>query len=130
MELIVIGQPVPKGRPRFDGRRAGNPAYTEDRTAAYEGEVRALAYNVNRVPIAKGMPVRLRVTFILRGEATSTPDLVNLAASIADALQGVWYEDDSQIVELQCRKRQGKHPRAIIGVEQVEWSDEYDNRVQ
>lgn len=39
MELTVEGQPVPKARPRFTGKRA----YTEDRTAAYEGEVRSLA---------------------------------------------------------------------------------------
>ena len=118
MQLIVIGQPVPKARPRFTSQRR-HTAYTPERTAAYEEEVRSLAYNVNRVPLPKGTPLRLRVTFVLRGKATSTPDLVNLAASIADALQGVWYDDDSQIVELQCRKRQGRHPRAIIGVEEL-----------
>ena len=117
MELTVEGQPVPKARPRYTDKRGRERHYTEERTAAYEGEVRALAYNVNRVPLAKGLPVRLRVTFVVKGEATSTPDLVNLASSIADALQGVWYENDSQVVELQCRKRKGRHPRAMIMVE-------------
>ncbi|MBA7686737.1 hypothetical protein ES703_95192 [subsurface metagenome] len=85
-----------------------------------------MAYNVNPVPIAKGVPVRLRVTFVVKGDPTSTPDLVNLASSIADALQRVWYEDDSQIVELQCRKRKGRHPRAQIWVEALPQIPEVD----
>lgn len=119
MELIVEGQPVPKARPRVTYRQGKVWAYTLDQVRAYQEEVRMLAFNMRERVIPRDTPVRLRVTFILKGKETSRPDVVNLAATIADALEGVWYEDDSQIAELQCRKRQGPHPRAIITVEAI-----------
>ena len=123
MELMVVGQPVPKSRPRVTYRKGRAWAYSEQPLVDYQDAVRALAFSKRQTDggsiIPKGVPVRLRVSFILKGKQTSKPDLVNLVATIADALEGVWYDDDSQITELQCRKRQGKHPRVMITVEQV-----------
>lgn len=119
MEIVVVGQPVPKARPRvtYKGGRAW--AYTPKEVRDYQQLVASLAFNerAGRDLIPRDIPVRLRVTFVLQGKGTSRPDLVNLASAIADALEGVCYEDDAQIAELQCRKRQGDHPRAMISVE-------------
>jgi len=119
MEIVVVGQPVPKARPRVTYRGGRAWAYTPNQVRDYQQFVKSLAFNARagRDLIPRDIPVRLRLTFILQGKGISRPDLVNLASAIADALEGVWYEDDAQITELQCRKRQGDHPRTMISVE-------------
>ena len=47
------------------------------------------------------------------------PDADNLAKAIKDAMRGVVYKDDSQIVELIVRKQYGDPPRVVIAVEEI-----------
>ena len=46
--------------------------------------------------------VRVEITNFFYGAA---PDLDNMAKPILDALKGVLYDDDSQVSDLVCRKR-------------------------
>ena len=80
-----------------------------------------LARTTNQEKIPVGTPVRMRVTFTLEKKPTDTPDIVNLVALIADTLEGVWYDNNSQIVELQCRKVMGDHAKAYITVDELIW---------
>lgn len=48
---------------------------------------------------------------------TTKPDVDNLAKAVTDAMNGVVYEDDSQIVELVCGKYYGAEPRVMVTVD-------------
>ena len=48
------------------------------------------------------------------------PDIDNVAKAILDALNGVVYKDDNQIVELHIKKLYSDEPRVIVKIEGVE----------
>ena len=49
---------------------------------------------------------------------TSTPDVDNLAKFVLDALNKVLFEDDSQVVELNCKKLFGE-PRTTVRLTEI-----------
>jgi Holliday junction resolvase RusA-like endonuclease len=49
-------------------------------------------------------------------EPTAPPDIDKLARAVLDALTGIVYDDDSQVIELQATKRFDTHPHATIEV--------------
>jgi len=109
-ELTVEGNPIPKGRPRVvDGH-----AYTPQATRDYEALVRdAAALKWAQEPM-KG-PLSIQVTFY-RADRRRV-DYDNLAKTVTDALQGIVYCDDSQIVSALINKRIGcDRPRMEIAV--------------
>lgn len=82
-------------------------------------------------PIMFGGPVRLRIGFYLprpkslkRSETMhqKAPDLDKLVRSVGDALTGVLWNDDKQVVDLRAVKRYtaiGVPPHAVIAVDAV-----------
>lgn len=50
---------------------------------------------------------------------TKRPDLDNLIKSIKDAMNGVWYKDDSQVVSLVAEKRWSMQPRIETIIEVI-----------
>lgn len=48
---------------------------------------------------------------------TTKPDCSNLVKNIEDVMNGIFYEDDKQIVELVVRKFYSKNPRWVISLE-------------
>lgn len=76
-------------------------------------------------------PVRLLVVFYLArpkslgrrvAHHTTRPDLDKLTRSVGDALTGVMWNDDSQVVDLQVRKRYAPPdtaPHAVITVQRA-----------
>ncbi len=73
-------------------------------------------------PAGKNVPIRLTAAFFFKGDPirdkTSKPDLDRLLRAIGDALTGVLWADDSQVVEIQGMKFYGD-PRVEIRVEEV-----------
>lgn len=77
---------------------------------AWAAKLASLARKAMQVPmIEKGVPVRLNCTFFLprpasqrgkkrRERPTGTPDLSNLYYAVENALKGICYHDDSQVV--------------------------------
>ncbi len=113
LEFKIIGQPVPKGRPRFF--RAGGlvGAYTPKKTRSWESIVRGQAVSYRPKYLWEG-PIIMTLTFMMpRPKSlpkkiihhTKKPDLDNLAKSIKDALQGIIYRTDSQVVILNLEKK-------------------------
>ena len=117
----VEGIPVAKGRPRF--KRVGNfvQTYTPNKTATWEEIVRQAAKNAMGTTDLLETPVTMALYFrlpmpqswskkrkegALKGlEApTKKPDWDNLGKSVSDALNGVIFKDDSQIVSAHVRK--------------------------
>ena len=117
----VEGIPVAKGRPRF--KRVGNfvQTYTPNKTATWEETVRQAAKNAMGTTDLLETPVTMALYFrlpmpqswskkrkegVLKGlEApTKKPDWDNLGKAVSDALNGVIFKDDSQIVSAHVRK--------------------------
>lgn len=51
---------------------------------------------------------------------TTRPDATKLLRGVEDALRGVFYRDDAQIVDQHVRKEWGEPARAVVKVEQLE----------
>ena len=119
MEFKIIGKVQAKQRPRFYNGRV----YTQKQTINYEqlvkgtfeeyskiynwkpltGAVRAEIDVFIKVPKSDSKKIKDRkIKGVIR--PTITPDTDNLAKSILDALNGLAYSDDKQVVELEVRK--------------------------
>ena len=121
--FVIEGRVQPKQRPRvFRNRYTGKTqTITPEKTVEYENKVRsayiaehgdrkftgALQMTLNvYVKIPKGTSKKNREKMLI-GEilpVTRTGDIDNLVKAVADALNGVAYDDDSQIVEATVRK--------------------------
>lgn len=124
--------PVPKGRPKFSKIGGFVRTYTPKKTSDYEAQVKAIAQNAMtrepletplsaflyfRLPIPRSYPKK-RVAACLSGSERpiKKPDLDNLAKSVLDALNGVVYKDDSQLVSLHITKVYDHNPGVDIMV--------------
>lgn len=125
--ICVPGEPVGKGRPRVAMRGHRPSMYTPQKTADYEAKIREEGEKVMRACGRNELrgPLQLDLTITLgiptsyskkRTEACSrgsempikVPDWDNVAKAVCDALNGVVWEDDKQIVDAVVRKRYGE----------------------
>ena len=140
MTLIVTfeveGDPVPKGRPRFARRGQFVQTYTDAKTIDYETHVAMKA----RQAIGASEPLQGALTVFLYLRYTIPPsyskkrkeaclngveypkkiDIDNVYKSITDAMNGIVYTDDSQIVEAHIKKVYAKSAGANIMVQECE----------
>ena len=115
--LEIPGPPVPKERPRKG--RYGN-FYTPEKTQNYERIIR-LAF-IMKYPTHK--PWTGPVSMIVRAQMkapTARPDGSNILKLIEDALNGLVYRDDAQIIDARILKVkvEGQAQRAMIHVEEI-----------
>ena len=137
MEQIAFAfpfEPVAKGRPRF--KVCGNfvQAYTPGKTKIFERQV-AEYYKTaaSGKKFEKGKPIVVSITFgmkipvslpkkakaeMLEGarQHIVKPDLDNLAKAVLDALNGVAWYDDAQIVELHIGKKYVQSPHVFLSI--------------
>ena len=106
LSVWVPGRPVPKPRP---SRAKAGHYYTPD--TGYEELVAGRWIEAHgKDPIPADVPVSLTLGFFFK-RVSRRPDIVNLIMAVCDALQGVAYEDDGQIVHLQAQKLQSSPPQ-------------------
>lgn len=128
-QFTVYGRAVPKARPRVT--KSGH-TYTPKTTKEYEARVQEAyrkRYGMDMFPDKTPLAMLVEFSYTppkswskvkrekaIRREVfpTSRPDVDNLLKSIEDALNGVAYRDDSQIVALTSRKVYGKEDKAKI----------------
>lgn len=130
LQFTVPGEPRGKGRPRFGNGRT----YTDAKTVAYERLIAGQAAAAMPCP-ATELPVYVRVD-IYKGvpkswpmwrrkralealEIPGKPDLDNVAKAVLDALNGVAYADDTQVVRLVVQKAYSLDPRLEVTVQEV-----------
>ena len=133
--ITIPGEMRGKGRPRFSGRGGFVRAYTDHKTASAETWVRACAIEQAGMQPLDG-PVALGITIAVeipaswpkkrRADAlagavfpTSKPDLDNCLKLIADALNGITWRDDKQIVRVECRKHYAERAQTVLTVAEV-----------
>jgi Holliday junction resolvase RusA-like endonuclease len=118
--FTILGEPISKARARTTSQGGKTWSYNPERSKGYASMITVLMRNKRQLgliqKIEKPNPVRLRLHFFVSSKATSTPDIVNLAAQIADALEEICYDNDSQIVDLACKKSKSNKPRVLIEV--------------
>lgn len=121
MELCIPGACVPKGRPRVTFQHGKAMAYTPKRTREYAKLAKAVVISQMNEDgyeiIPRDKPVRVLLEFYLHRKITAVPDVANLQAQLLDVLEGICYENDSQVVEVLSRKIKGDLPMTRIIVE-------------
>jgi len=127
-QFWVEGEPRPKGSPRVSGRGRGRKAYVAENPAekAWERSVGWMARAEWKGDPLEG-PVSLELHFYLprRGKLTAAkkPDLDKLARAVLDALSGIVYRDDAQVVALGLRKRISPEGSGGVSIEVREASE-------
>ena len=119
VHFIIPGRPVGKGRPRFT--RNGH-CWTPDKTVSYERDIKLSywsTYGHRKYEADKALAVEIILYYprpknmakykrlmaqkgVLR--PTVKPDVDNVIKAILDALNGVAFDDDRQIVQIECEK--------------------------
>lgn len=138
--LVMTIEPKPKERPRVT-MVAGHPKiYTPRATQEYEKAISDAWKKENgllpftgpvTVRIVLGMKIpksaskaKIRKMLDRQIRPTVKPDVDNCAKSILDALNGIAYVDDNQIVSLSARKYYTDMPKVLIKVS--EWVPEVE----
>jgi len=130
----IPGDPVPKGRPRFARRGTFVQTYTDSKTLEYEtlvgfkarqaigaseplkGHLTVFLYLRYAVPASYS---KKRTEACLNGlEYPKRVDLDNCYKSITDAMNGIVYADDSQIVEAHIMKCYSLEPGANVMIQE------------
>lgn len=131
IKLTIPGQPCAKQRPRV----VNGHAYTPEKTVNYETLVKELYIMQNhRQQLAGALQMTVKAYFeipksqsqknrwLMRtGEIrpTKKPDWDNIGKIISDALNGLAYHDDSQIVDAVVEKYYSIEPRVEIQIEEI-----------
>lgn len=129
--FFVPGDPQGKGRPR-DNTKTG-VHYTPSRTKAYERLIKTYFLCAGgSMLFPEGSPVALEVIAFFAipksfakwrrkaiedgavGYVMKKPDFDNIEKVVADALNGLAYHDDAQIVGARCRKIYGVRPGLLV----------------
>lgn len=142
LTITIPGEPIGKGRPKFS--RAAGRAYTPAKTVNAEAFVKSEAVRQVGQVCLEG-PLKLRLVAVcsvpaswskkkqaaaLAGEVlpTGKPDLDNIAKLYADALNGILWRDDSQIVGMELRKVYGEHPQTLLVVETLDGARQIERK--
>ena len=134
MTIVIPGEPVGKQRPRVVRNGGVTRTYTPEKTASYENLVKVeYERQAHGEHYPSGTPVSMKITacfalnkgdskrkrdYKLRGviRPTKKPDIDNVIKVIADALNGLAYDDDSQIVTAKVYKVFGETPSVTVTI--------------
>jgi len=125
----VPGQPEGKGRPRATTINGHARMYTPAKTECYErriwasyresgggmmhGDLQMTIVAVRKIP--ESLSGKKKAD--LRGRpCRSKPDIDNIIKVLCDALNGVAYQDDSQVVAVTAEKRWGDEPHVWVEI--------------
>lgn len=132
-EFTVEGNPVGKSRPRW----GNGHMYTPKLTSQYEQLIKSYfyeKYGMAQKPLVAPVGVRLKIVYpipvstskansrkMLSGvtAAVCKPDLDNVIKIVLDALNGIAYKDDSDIIAVSATKEYGKVPRVEIQIQEI-----------
>lgn len=131
MTFSVPGQPRGKGRPRFT--RTGH-SYTPKETVAYETQIRDAFKASGQKQIEGPVRVFIKVYMAIPASApkckreamrlniirpTKKPDIDNVIKVVLDALNGLAYADDKNVVYVGASKWYAEEPSLEIVIEEV-----------
>ena len=126
----LYGEPVAQGRPRFSNRGGHVRAYDPKKSRDYKTLVREAAEAVApdepttgafRVDIYVYRPIPKSFSKVKRLQAiegeiypTTRPDTDNYVKGVLDAINGLFWHDDSQIVFISANKLYSETPKILV----------------
>lgn len=132
----VYAEPQGKARPRFSRAKNGVVTFTPQKTRDFEQLVKdTYLARFHDEPSEKALGVFIKARFTIpkswskkkqeqakKGELypTKKPDADNIAKAICDALNGIAYKDDSQIVDLKVEKRFAEQGSIGVLIQELE----------
>ena len=137
--FTVPGKPQGKARARtfYNPKTKGMSSITPEKTVLYENLI-ATCYmdkaGNDRFPDDSYLLVRIQAfyeppksvskkkrTEMLDGKIlpAKKPDIDNVVKAVLDALNGVAYRDDTQVIELHVRKSYSEKPRVEVSIETI-----------
>ena len=141
----VPGEPKGKARARtfYNPRMGRMQSVTPESTMVYENLIRTCYRQAYDGRIADGIPVVVEITAffdvpksaskkrkagMIGGEImpTKKPDIDNIAKVILDAMNGLVYHDDTQVIGLTVNKLYGEEPGVMVC---VRWEEEEHDAV-
>lgn len=127
--LVIHGEPVPAGRPRFSNGHAFDPKRSRDykRFVSQEAQLKyhgpLLRDKQLAVDVKVYRHVQRSVSKVERSRRISgehrpivKPDASNYLKLIEDALTGIVWEDDNLITDVSCSKYYSDEPRIEVTV--------------
>ena len=132
MTFTVYGEPQGKARPRFT--KSGR-TYTPKNTVDYEKSIKdAFLKNMGELQEDGGITVDVYAYYKIPKSAskktrekifnsellpTKRPDVDNILKCVCDALNGVAYKDDAQVVHASVHKFYSDEPKIDVYIENV-----------
>lgn len=133
ISFTVYGEPVPWKRPRFNGK--SKHVFEDSKVKDYKAKVIEAFEESGGKVYEKDVPLRMSVDIFMSvpksaslkkkyhligdERPTKRPDNDNFYKGIADALNGVAYYDDSQIVSTEINKFWSIDPRVEVTIREV-----------
>ena len=131
----VYGEPVGKGRPRFARRGNFVSTYSPQKTKTYEDEIRMMAKAAMgsseplETPVTVAIYIRVGIPTsfskqkrkdALEGilKPTKKPDADNILKCFLDAMNGIVYLDDKQVVNIHLTKLYAEIPAVEVMVKE------------
>ena len=135
MKFTIPGEPCGKARPRVVRPNGVTTTYTPEKTANYESYVKLEFKQQCGIPFFTG-PVSMeivayfgtpasaskkKISSMLMGllRPTKKPDCDNIIKIICDALNGLAYKDDAQVVYVSLCKKYATVPRVEVSITEV-----------
>lgn len=132
--FTVHGEPQGKARPRAVRQSGTMHIYTPQKTKDYEREI-AMAYKTKCNGMFSGaVEVEIHAYYTIpqsvsrkrvldmvsdRERPIKRPDGDNVAKAVCDALNGIAYKDDAQVVDLIIRKYYSKFPHVQVFISEA-----------
>jgi Holliday junction resolvase RusA-like endonuclease len=138
ISIVIEGEPVGKARPRVYRNNGVTRAVTPDKTKRYEEQVKgAYLEQVGREVSFPEGPVRVTILMgfsipkstskkkrlqMLQGKIRpqKKPDIDNVTKAVLDALNGLAYSDDKQVVDITASKWYTKKPFVWVTMEKTD----------
>jgi Holliday junction resolvase RusA-like endonuclease len=136
INITVPGEPVPQGRPKFSTIGGHARAYDPKKSVDYKKLVSRYAMQHKPATLLDGaLEVQILIFKpMLKGfskkkaeqaearliRPTTKPDADNYAKGPMDALKGIIWKDDGQVVDLVARKFYSANPRIEITVKTLD----------
>lgn len=140
LQFVIPGEAVPWARPRAQRTGPGIRFFTKPEVENYQALVKKMAHDAIQakpeaertawpaqgavnvtIDIARDVPKSFsqkKAAEALNGQhfPTTKPDVDNTVKGIFDALNGIVWKDDSQVVRLFVTKGYSRQPRVIVNI--------------
>ena len=134
LEIYIPGKSVPQGRPRFARRGNFVQTYDAKQSVDYKSWVKHCALEVMHKTgtqlISRDVPLHMVLNVVIAKPSSVPkrrlcpvvkPDLDNIQKTIQDALEGIAYQADQQIVSISSVKRYGQADSVTVTLQ--DWSE-------